>query len=72
MDILTFVGSLTEPVRLALVGSGLIIGALLLSKVLLFGHSALKPLPKPTFPQGKYIITYPNTLLSGLQPICEL
>ncbi len=46
MDILTFVGSLTEPVRLALMGSGLIIGALLLRKVLLFGHSALKPLPK--------------------------
>jgi len=49
MDILTFVGSLTEPVRLALMGSGLIIGALLLRKVLLFGHSALKPLQKPTF-----------------------
>jgi hypothetical protein len=44
--LLTFFGSLTEPVRLALIGGGLILGAFLLRRFLVTSHHALEATAK--------------------------
>jgi|HubBroStandDraft_3_1064219.scaffolds.fasta_scaffold03008_2 hypothetical protein len=50
--LLSFFGSIAEPARLALLGSSLIVGALLLRKLLLPGHNNLNDATKADAHRG--------------------